>query len=100
MLSSYIIILIVVAVLLLIATYEWKDPVIDLVDSIIWFIVALGVLSIELPYTVVIGGVITTGVNTITSMMYTSYLFGMLGIVMFVAFVTHTLQTLKGFKEE
>ena len=93
MLESILIMLIVLGVLLLIAAYIWEDMVISLVDMIIWFVCALGVLAIEIPYQYVSGGIPSTGTQTI-SIPALAMLFGMLGLVMGISSFMRILGTL------
>jgi len=93
MLESIFIMLIVLGIILLIAAYEWGDPVISLIDSVIWFVCAIGALQIEIPYQYITSGTVTTTTQNI-SIPALGYFFTMLGVVMFLSFSALALETL------
>lgn len=93
MLESIIIILVMLGILLMIASYVWEDLVISLIDSILWFVCALAVLDVEVPYQYVSAGVVNTATQSVSIPALTG-LFIMLGIVMGIGFVIRTVGTL------
>lgn len=99
MIESVLIILIAIAVVLLIMAYEWKDIIISLIDAVIWFILALWTLDIEIPYQMYnsSSSAIETGFQNV-SIPPLTYLFLMLGVIMFLSFVIRGLSTLKNKK--
>jgi len=96
MLESLFIILLIFAILLLTLSLEHeKNPFWNLVaittDAALWFILALGVIEIELPYQIYnsSSGNVEEGVHIFTSIysIYISYVFMLFGVIMFIYLV-------------
>lgn len=96
MLESILIMLIILAILLLVATYEWRDPVISILDSLIWFVCGIGVLYVEIPYQYISGGSVSTATHVITNLYPLAALFMLMGVLLFISFVTLTFEMLSG----
>ena len=96
MLESILIMLIILGILLLVAAYEWRDPLISIVDSVMWFVCALGILYVEIPYQYIRGGTVSTATHVITNLYPLAALFMLMGILMFISFVTLAFAMLSG----
>ena len=98
MLESIFILLLITAIVMLIVAIEWESFVICAIDFVMWFVLALGILDIEVPYQYVSGGVVTTAMHSMEGMHYLAMLFAGIGVVVFIFFVTMVLDTLAGKK--
>ena len=96
MIETIVVMLVVIGLLLLVFAYEWRTPEISLLCGIVWLIAALATLEIEIPYQMynVSASEIQTGVHTFSEYGITLLFVG-ISIVMILAFVTQTLDTLR-----
>ena len=94
MLESVFIILLILAIIMLLLAVSWESIVLSLIDSIIWFIMAISVMKIEVPYQYVSGGSVETALQEITNLVPISYLFAMIGLVMGIYWIVLVLETL------
>ena len=112
MLDIIFIILIFLAILLMFYSINEKGIAFALIDSILWIILAMFLLQgIEIPYEMfnATSGNIETGVHYIgggslmdplsSSFVPLTYLFSLLGLIMFIVFVYLILETLYDAKK-
>lgn len=98
MLDWMFIVLLITAIIFMIFTFETKSLAIGGVCMILWFILGLGVLSIEIPYQMYNASseMIETGTQEITSLHFLSPLFSLMGaIVAIFLFVSVIFPMLK-----
>jgi len=99
MLESIIIILLIIAVIMLVLTVEWQSLAIGAIDIILWFILAISIFKVEIPYQYTQGNTVYTGTQSLESMHPLGYLFIGVGMVMVIyIWVTIITPMLKGKK--
>ena len=82
MLESIFILMIVMAVLFLLVTMEWKSLFFGTVDILLWLVLSISIYNIEIPYQYVTGSdVIGESVHVIQSQYVLSALFMGLAIL-------------------
>ena len=86
MLDTIFIMLLVIAVIFMVFTVEWRSISFGILDVIIWFILSAAVFVIEIPYAAVLSDdtVISGSYNVGESMYYLSPLFFVIGFIMFL----------------
>jgi formate hydrogenlyase subunit 3/multisubunit Na+/H+ antiporter MnhD subunit len=103
MLDIIFIILVFLAILLMFYAITERSSAFTILASVLWFIIALFVLQgIEIPYEMfnATSGNIETGVHNIqTNLSPLAYLFMGLGTIMFILFVTYTMETLSDYRK-
>jgi hypothetical protein len=103
MLDVIIIILLLFAIILLIYGLNERSSAFIFIDATLWFIIALFMLQgIEVPYEMynATSGNIESGVHLIrTNLEPLAYLFMGLGAIMFILFVTFTLEIFTDYKK-
>jgi len=100
MLESIFIIILILAILLLIATIEWESITIGVLDSGIWFLLAVAITRIEIPYEYVNNGQIIEATHTITNLAPFGYLFMGIGIIVIIYVIFHILEMMYKRKYE
>lgn len=103
MLDIIFIILAFLAILLLFYSISERGIAFTLIDSLLWFILALFLLQgIEVPYEMFnsTSGNIETGVHVIrTNLDPLSYLFMGIGAIMFILFITFAMESFSDYKK-
>jgi len=96
MLETMLFVLIALAFAFMALVIGLRDPVFALIDTILWFVCALGTLEYEIPYSFynVTTDAVEHGTRIIGSLWPVTYFFMMMGIVMAVSFTVLVLQTL------
>ena len=96
MLDIVFIILALLAIIIMLYSISERNSAFCIIDAVLWLILALFMLQgIEIPYQIYNASstAITTGVQTVKSNLTPlSYLFMGLGAIMFLLFVTFTLE--------
>ena len=93
MLDLMIIILIFLAIIMMLITYIYREPWSSFASGIIWFVCAMGMMKIEIPYQIY-----NNSANKIVTSTYSynaaelSYVFMMIGVVMFISFFSLILE--------
>jgi len=100
MLESVFITLVGIAVLFSILGIYWKSLAFSTFSVGLWFVLALGVHSIEKAFQYTTGGVVYTSTQSVESMYGLSWLFIGLGIVMMLWVFVIGLDMLRGHKSK
>ena len=98
MLESMFYVLLIIAVLLLILCVEWESFALCGLDIGLWFVLALSVHQIEIPYQYVIGGVVYNSTQSIESLFPLSILFYGIGAVMLIYLIVNLVLPMLGDK--
>ena len=104
MLDVIIVVLILFAIILMFYSIGERSPALVFMTATLWFVIALlMVQGVEVPYEMYnsTSGNIETGVHNIqTNLDPLAYLFMGLGTLMFLLFVTFTLETFTDYKKK
>jgi len=86
MLNIVFIILLILAVIFLILLLETNSLALGVIDGSLWFILSAAVMNIDIPYQIynVVTEEIETGVQVVESEYMLSWLFTLIGIVVFL----------------
>lgn len=77
------------AILFMILTVYWDSLAFGILDVILWFILSAAVHNIEVPYVAIQSdNTIVEGVQTIESLHPISLIFGLIGIIVFLYWLT------------
>ena len=95
MLESVFIMLLIFAILLMLLFIAWESIIIGLIDVFLWFLLALGIYDIEVPYQYTSSGVVYTATQHIQTMYPLWLLFFMIGIVLLLFLVSMCFEAWK-----
>lgn len=102
MIDIVMIILILFAIIVMLYAMVERSIIFIVLSSCLWIIIAaLTIQGIEVPYQMfnATSGNIETGMQTVkTNLEPLAYFFGLLGIIMFIFFVTSTMETLGDYR--
>jgi len=98
MIESMLYVLIIIAILLLILTVEWESMALCGLDIALWFVLAVSVIQVEIPYQYVVSGVTYESTQKIESLYPLSILFYGIAVVMMIYLFVNLALPLLGEK--
>lgn len=98
MLETLLIIFIIIAVLLMITTFEWESLTLSIIDVILWFTLAISIFNVEIPYQYSNGSTIVETTQTLEGMYPIGWIFIGIGIIMMIHTFILGFEMLKGRK--